>query len=95
MILNCIAVAGVGVFDAFEFFEDLLLDGWFFAERKGGGSMAVDMILYFFEPVADNELNLLEVFGSKKRGRVASEHAKNKCSDDARIVLGAVMCQRC
>lgn len=78
-----------------NFFEDLLLDGWFFAERKGGGSMAVDMILYFFEPVADNELNLLEVFGSKKRGRVASEHAKNKGLDDARIVLEAIMCQRC
>ena len=83
------------VFDAFEFFEDLLLGEFVFAERKSHDSMAVDMILYLFEPVADNELKLFEVFGSKKRGRVASEHAENKGSDDGRIVLGAVMCQRC
>lgn len=26
LILNCIVVAGVGIFRAFDFFEDLLLD---------------------------------------------------------------------
>ena len=45
------------------------------------------MTLYFFERVADNGLNMLESFGSKKCGRVASGEEENKGSDDVRIVF--------
>lgn len=54
--------------------------------------MAVAMILYFFDRVADNGLNLLEDFGSKKFGRVISKRGENKGPGDVRIVIGAVKC---
>lgn len=53
------------------------------------------MTLYLFERVADNGLNMLVSFGSKKCGRVASAEEENKGSDDVRIVFEAVVSQLC
>jgi len=52
--------------------------------------LLVDIVLYFFERVADNGLNMLESFGSKKGGRVAPASPENKEPGDVRIVLDAV-----
>lgn len=52
----------------------------------------MDMILYLFDRVADNGLNLLDDFRSKKCGRVAPARAENKGLDDVRIVLDVVKC---
>lgn len=53
------------------------------------------MILYSFDRAADNELNLLEDFVSKKHGHLASADAENKDSGDVCIVLEVVACQPC
>ena len=66
------------VFGCFKIFEDLLLGDFVFAEEMSAGGRAVDMILYSFERVADNGLKILESFGSKICGRVASSRDENK-----------------
>ena len=59
---------------------------------EGRRGMAVDMILYFFDRVADNGLNMLESSGSKKSGRVATASPENKRLGNVRIVLDAANC---
>lgn len=64
-----------------------------FMLREGErGGMAVNMILYSFERVANNGLNMLEGFHSKKGGRVAPASPENKELGDVRIVLDAANC---
>jgi hypothetical protein len=82
-------------FGCFENFEDLLLGDFGFAERTSAGDMAVNMILYFFERVADNGLKMLESFGSKKYGRVASSRDANKGFCGPRVVFGPGTYQSC
>jgi hypothetical protein len=83
------------VFGCFGIVEDLLLGGFVFAEGMSAGGMAVDMILYFFEQVADNGLKMLESFESKKYGRVASSKDANKGFCGPRIVFGPGTYQSC
>ena len=83
------------LFGCFETLEDLLLGDFVFAEEMCAGGRAVDMIFYLFERAVDNGLKMLESFGSKKGGRVASSGDGNKGSCGPRIVVGAVTCQSC
>lgn len=93
VILNCIFVDNAVVFGCFEIFENLVFGDFVFTKRMSAGGMAASVILYFFEQVADNGLNMVESFGSKKDGRVASSRDENKRFSGPRIVFGSVSCQ--